>query len=212
MVEARSGSGGRLGGHIEMPRRKASNFQAPATPELRQLLAPGHCPLAPATLIWYIRERLGDIGVISRKAVEYLRAAIFVRSLDADSEYEAISKMLGSLQGHAEVQDWQKLSAAVFDRQQTERSLFPGGIAFPHARIDCVSSLVMVIATCSKPIPFGEMPVRLIFLIGIPKRAGAEYLELISFLARHVRGEHVIDRLVQAEDMSTFLGGFAEGA
>jgi mannitol/fructose-specific phosphotransferase system IIA component (Ntr-type) len=154
---------------------------------------------------------LGDIGVISPKAVEHLRAAIFVRNLDAVSEYEAISKMLATLQGHAQVQDWQKLSAAVFDRQQTERSLFPGGIAFPHARIDCVSSLVMVIATCSKPIPFGEMPVRLIFLIGIPKRAGAEYLELISFLARHVRGERVIDRLVQAEDMSTFLGGFAEG-
>jgi PTS system fructose-specific IIA component len=155
---------------------------------------------------------LGDIGLISRKAVEHLRAAIFIRNLNADSEDEAISQMLGRLRGHAEVQDWQKLSAAVFDRQQTDRPLFPGGIAFPHARTDFVSSLVMVVATCSKPILFGKVPVRLIFLIGIPKRAGAEYLELISFLARHVRGETVIDRLVQAEDMSTFLGGFAEGA
>jgi mannitol/fructose-specific phosphotransferase system IIA component (Ntr-type) len=150
--------------------------------------------------------------VISRKAVESLRAAIFIRNLDADSEHAAISKMLGRLQGRAEVQDWQKLSAAVFDRQQTERPLFPGGIAFPHARTDCVSTLVMVIATCSNPIPFGNMPVRLIFLIGIPKRAGADYLELISFLARHVRGERVVDRLVQAEDVSSFLDGFAEGA
>jgi mannitol/fructose-specific phosphotransferase system IIA component (Ntr-type) len=150
--------------------------------------------------------------VISRKAVEYLRAAIFIRDLDADSEHEAISKMLGRLQGHTAVQDLQNLSAAVFDRQQTERPLFPGGIAFPHARTHCVSSLVMVIATCSKPIPFGETLVRLIFLIGIPKRAGADYLELISFLARHVRGERVVDRLVQAEDMSSFLGGFIEGA
>ncbi|HTC13304.1 MAG TPA: PTS sugar transporter subunit IIA [Chthoniobacterales bacterium] len=141
-----------------------------------------------------------------------MRAAIFIRNLNADSEYEAISQMLGRLQGHAEVQDWQKLSAAVFDRQQTDRPLFPGGIAFPHARTEFVSSLVMVIATCSKPIPFGEVPVRLIFLIGIPKRAGAEYLELISFLARHVRGERVVDRLVRAEDMSTFLDGFLEGA
>ena len=70
----------------------------------------------------------------------------------------------------------------------------------------------MVIATCSKPILFGDMPVRLIFLIGIPKRAGADYLELISFLARHVRGERVVDRLMHAEDMSSFLGGFAEDA
>jgi mannitol/fructose-specific phosphotransferase system IIA component (Ntr-type) len=69
----------------------------------------------------------------------------------------------------------------------------------------------MVIATCAQPIPFGEVRVRLIFLIGIPKRAGAEYLELISFLARHVRGEQVVDRLVAAEDMSSFLAGFAVG-
>jgi mannitol/fructose-specific phosphotransferase system IIA component (Ntr-type) len=68
----------------------------------------------------------------------------------------------------------------------------------------------MAVATCPEPIPFGEMPVRLIFLIGVPKKAGAEYLEMISFLARHVRGDHVIDRLVQAEDLPSFLNAFAE--
>ncbi len=148
--------------------------------------------------------------MISRKAVEHLRAAIFIRNLEAESEHEAISKMLGVLQGHPQVQDWQELSAAVFDRQQTDPPLFPGGIAFPHARTNSVSSLVMVVATSLKPIPFGEVGVRLIFLIGIPRRAGADYLELISFLARHVRGERVVDQLVQAKDMSSFLAGFAE--
>jgi mannitol/fructose-specific phosphotransferase system IIA component (Ntr-type) len=149
--------------------------------------------------------------VISRKGVEHLRAAIFINNLKADSEREAISEMLESLKGHAEVQDLQKLSTAVFERHQTDPSLFPGGVAFPHARTNAVSSLVMVIATCSQPILFGEIPIRLIFLIGIPKGAGADYLELISFLARHVRGERVVDRLVQAEDISSFLAGFAEG-
>jgi mannitol/fructose-specific phosphotransferase system IIA component (Ntr-type) len=149
--------------------------------------------------------------VISRKAVEHLRAAIFIRNLEAESEHEAISKMLGTLEGHGHVQDLQKLSAAVFDRQQTDAPLFPGGIAFPHARTNSVTSLVTVIATCSRPILFGQMLVRLIFLVGIPNRAGADYLELISFLARHVRGEHVVDRLMQAKDISSFLAGFAEG-
>ena len=149
--------------------------------------------------------------MISRKGVEHLRAAIFINNLKADSEREAISKMLESLKGHAQVQDLQKLSTAVFDRHQTDPSLFPGGVAFPHARTNAVSSLVMVVATCSQPILFGEIPIRLIFLIGIPKGAGADYLELISFLARHVRGERVVDRLVQAEDISSFLAGFAEG-
>jgi mannitol/fructose-specific phosphotransferase system IIA component (Ntr-type) len=149
--------------------------------------------------------------VISRKAVENLRAAIFIKKLEAESEHQAISKMLSRLRGHSQVQDFQAFTEAVFDRQQTDPPLFPGGVAFPHARTNSVSSLVLVIATCAQPIPFGDVPVRLIFLIGIPKRAGAEYLELISFLARHVRGEQVVDRLVAAEDMSSLLAGFAVG-
>ena len=149
--------------------------------------------------------------MISRKAVEHLRAAIFIKDLNAVSEQEAISKMLDTLQGHPQVQDLQELSGTVFDRQRADRPLFPGGIAFPHARTNAVSALVMVVAICSRPIPFGEMPVRLIFLVGVPKRAGAEYLELISFLARHVRGASVVDQLVKAKDMSSFLAGFIEG-
>ena len=148
--------------------------------------------------------------MISRKSVEHLRAAIFIRNLDAKSEHEAILKLLGALQGHPQVKDLSELSAAIFDRQQSDPPLFPGGIAFPHARTDSVLSLVMAVATCPEPIPFGEMLVRLIFLIGVPKNAGAEYLEMISFLARHVRGDHVIDRLVQAEDLPSFLNAFAD--
>jgi fructose PTS system EIIA component len=148
--------------------------------------------------------------VISRKSVEHLRTAIFIRNLEAKSEHEAISKLLGALQGNPLVKDLSELSAAIFDRQQTDPPLFPGGIAFPHARTDSVSSMVMVAATCPQPIPFGEMPVRLIFLIGVPKRAGAEYLEMISFLARHVREDQVIDRLLQTEDVPSFLLAFAE--
>ena len=148
--------------------------------------------------------------MISRKSVEHLQTAIFIRNLEAKSEHEAILKLIGALQGHPLVKDLSELSAAIFDRQQSDPPLFPGGIAFPHARTDTVTSMVMVAATCPQPIPFGEMPVRLIFLIGVPKHAGAEYLEMISFLARHVRGDQVVDQLVQAEDMPSFLLAFAE--
>jgi mannitol/fructose-specific phosphotransferase system IIA component (Ntr-type) len=148
--------------------------------------------------------------LISRKSVEHLRASIFIRNLEAKSEREAILKMLDALQGHPQVKDLPELSAATFDRQRSDPPLFPGGIAFPHARTNSVSSLVMVVATCRKPIRFGDMLVRLIFLIGVPKSAGADYLEMISFLARHVRGDQVIERLVKAEDLASFLTAFSD--
>jgi mannitol/fructose-specific phosphotransferase system IIA component (Ntr-type) len=68
----------------------------------------------------------------------------------------------------------------------------------------------MVFATCKEAILFGNVMVRLIFLIGVPKHAGAEYLEIISFLARHVRGQQTVSRLVDAKDISSFLSAFAE--
>ena len=148
--------------------------------------------------------------MISRKSVEHLRAAIFIEDLKAKSDTEAIHKMLGALAGRPQVKDFEKLAAAVFDRQQTDPPLFPGGIAFPHARTDSVSGLVMVLATCKEAILFGDIMVRLIFLIGVPKHAGAEYLEIISFLARHVRGQQTVSRLVDAKDISSFLSAFAE--
>jgi PTS system fructose-specific IIC component len=148
--------------------------------------------------------------VISRTSVEHLRAAIFIKDLKAKSDHEVIRKMLDALVGHPQVKDVEKLATAVFERQETEPPLFPGGIAFPHARTDSVSALVMVFATCKEAISFGDTMVRLIFLIGVPKHAGAEYLEMISFLARHVRGEQTIKRLVEATDLAGFLAAFAE--
>jgi fructose PTS system EIIBC or EIIC component len=148
--------------------------------------------------------------VISRKSVEHLRNAIFINDLKAKSDRDAIRKMLDALTGHPKVRDIEKLGAAVFERQETDAPLFPGGIAFPHARTDSVSGLVMVFAVCGEEIPFAHMMVRLIFLIGVPKNAGAEYLEIISFIARHVRGTKTIDRLLGATDMASFLTAFAE--
>jgi len=49
----------------------------------------------------------------------------------------------------------------------------------------------------------------LVLLIGAPKNAISEYLELTSFLARHLRGEQVIDALMSATDIEQFLTAFA---
>ena len=148
--------------------------------------------------------------MISPKAIEHLKNAIFLKDLEAHSDYEAISIMLGLLRAHPDVRNFEEFSADVFDRQQTDPPLFPGGVAFPHARTDGVKALVMVVATCRDSIRFGSIFVRLIFLVGVPRRAGADYLELISFLARHMRREHAIERLAAAQDISSFVGGFAE--
>jgi mannitol/fructose-specific phosphotransferase system IIA component (Ntr-type) len=48
-------------------------------------------------------------------------------------------------------------------------------------------------------------------LIGVPNAAVGEYLQITSFLARNLRGGHLLDRLMNAENIQEFLAAFAEG-
>ena len=147
--------------------------------------------------------------MIESKAVDYLRKAEFIKNVEAVSDIQAIDTMLAALGRRSEVADAAELRRAVIERQKMDPPLLPAGTAIPHARTDSVRSVVMAIATSPSPIMFGEIPVRLMFLIGVPNAAVGEYLQITSFLARHLRGGHLVDRLVNAENIQDFVAAFA---
>ncbi len=148
--------------------------------------------------------------MINSQTVARLRSAVFVNPVRARTETEAIDELLASLRNQPDVIDANALRTAVLQRQKVDPPILPMGVAFPHARTDSVRALVLAIGTCPEPVVFGDTPVRLILLIGVPKAAIAEYLDLTSFLARHLRNRPVIDRLMEATNMSEFLETFAE--
>ena len=148
--------------------------------------------------------------MINSQTVARLRSAIFVNPVRARTETEAIDELLASLRSQPDVIDANALRTAVLQRQKVDPPILPMGVAFPHARTDSVRALVLAIGTCPEPVVFADTPVRLILLIGVPKAAIAEYLDLTSFLARHLRNRPVIDRLMKATNMSEFLETFAE--
>ena len=148
--------------------------------------------------------------MINSQTIAHLRSALFVNPVRAKTDIEAIDELLSASRTHPHVIDPTALRAAVLQRQKADPPLLPMGIAFPHARTDSVRSLVLTIGICPEPIMFGDMPVRLILLIGVPKAAISEYLNLTSFLVRHLRNQSVLDRLVMAKNMEDFLQMFAE--
>jgi mannitol/fructose-specific phosphotransferase system IIA component (Ntr-type) len=148
--------------------------------------------------------------MINSQTVAHLRSAVFVNPVQAKTDTEAIDELLSSLRNQPNVVDGNALRNAVLQRQKTDPPILPMGIAFPHARTDSVRALVLAVGICPEPVIFEGTPVRLILLIGVPKAAIAEYLDLTSFLARHLRNQPVLDRLVAATNMSEFLATFAE--
>jgi mannitol/fructose-specific phosphotransferase system IIA component (Ntr-type) len=152
---------------------------------------------------------LGGEKLINTKTIESLRAAAFVNPLAAGSEIEAIERLLEELKANPMVANLAELRRAIIERQKVDPPFLPMGVAFPHARTDSVRGIVIVVGISPQPIPFSVGSAKLVLLIGVPKKAVAEYLELTSFLARHFRVENALDRLMGTTNMEQFLAAFA---
>jgi PTS system fructose-specific IIC component len=146
---------------------------------------------------------------LNRKAVESLRSATFISKLGAPSIPDGIDKMISAAAGDPAVLDLKSFRQAVFERQQINPPLVPSGVAFPHARTDAVRAMVVVVATLETPLKTGATTIRLMFLIGLPKSAGQEYLELMSFLTRNLRTAGAVERLCRSTTKDEFLGALA---
>ena len=127
----------------------------------------------------------------------------------ASSEHEAISAVAAQLAGDPRVLQPQRFLEAVFERQKINPPLLGNGIALPHARCAAVSGIVMAVGRPASPVMFGEAPVRLIFLVGVPPQSIPEYLAMTASLARRLRTPGVVERLLSAKDEVSFVAELA---
>jgi mannitol/fructose-specific phosphotransferase system IIA component (Ntr-type) len=109
--------------------------------------------------------------------------------------------------------------APVFLRDLLERAAvssvcIAAEVALPHARTAAVDRLVLGIGRAPGPVAFdAEHPgVRLVFLIGTPKQAVADYLKLVAGLSRLVRNEQVRTALLTVPTVAEFRAVLARGA
>ena len=124
--------------------------------------------------------------------------------LAAFSETAAIEEVASLLAGHPAVPDHGRFVQAVLERQKENPPLLGSGVALPHARTPAVKEIVFAAARCREPVLFGQTPVRLVFLFGVPPHRIAEYLAMTAFLARRLRDPAVLESLLQAPDEASF--------
>lgn len=117
--------------------------------------------------------------------------------------------MLGAIAGSRDVLDLNSFREAVFERQKMNPPLLPSGVAFPHARTDAVRALVIAVATLATSLPADASRIQLMFLIGVPKSATREYLELMSLLSRTLRTSSAVESLCGITGKDEFLNALA---
>ena len=79
-------------------------------------------------------------------------------------------------------------------------------VALPHARTAAVNRIVLAVARTATPVAFdAEHPaVRLVFLIGTPKAAVAEYLQTVAALSRLLKNRATRAALLAAPTEAEF--------
>lgn len=135
--------------------------------------------------------------------------APLVLDFEASSESEAISTLVARLAGDPRILQPQRFLEAVFERQKINPPLLGNGIALPHARCSAVSDIVMAVGRLASPVMFGETAIRLILLIGVPPHRISEYLAMTASLARRLRSQDVVARLLSAPDEEAFRAELA---
>lgn len=122
-----------------------------------------------------------------------------------------LHQRLGSVAGA--VIDEPRFLADLLERASVASVCIADEIALPHARTTAVGRLVLAIGRSSQGIAFdAEHPaVRLVFLIGVPKLAVRDYLQLVAALSRLLKNSVVRQGLLTASTEEEFLASLARG-
>jgi PTS system nitrogen regulatory IIA component len=123
--------------------------------------------------------------------------------LPAGTRDEALQAIVSTM----ELAEPVKFASEVLAREEVHTTLMGKGVAFPHARTDLVSEIVLGIGRSANGVPFGENGERaqLIFVIGVPKKRVNDYLVCVGALARLTKAEATRTELMAAESAEGFV-------
>lgn len=132
---------------------------------------------------------------------------VVLLGLRAGSGEEAIRVLHARLAAErGVVRDPARLLLDLLERARLASVCIADDIALPHARTDAVDRLVFAVGrtehgiACDRDHP----NVRLIFLVGTPKGALAEYLQMVAALSRLLRNPVARGALLTAPDEADF--------
>ena len=114
-----------------------------------------------------------------------------VLELRAREAEEALREIIATLHATGAVTEAEKLLAEVMEREKAHSTFMGRGAAFPHARTDIVTDIVLGIGRSAEGVPFGENGelAHLLFVIAVPRRMVTDYLVCVGALARLVSDE-----------------------
>ncbi len=138
---------------------------------------------------------------------ELLKPENICLSLISNKRTDAILEVANTLQSHVHVGNFRGFYDEILVRERTESTCLGNDVAFPHARTDHVKGMVLAVGRSSQGVFFenAKSTVRLIFVIGTPRRMATEYLSVVGGLARLLRDESFRQQLYLVDTPENFI-------
>ncbi|MDD2709991.1 MAG: PTS sugar transporter subunit IIA [Verrucomicrobiae bacterium] len=147
------------------------------------------------------------------KVSELIRKEFVKLDLRARSKEEAIQQVAQLAKQHPYMGDFPTFCRAMYEREANGSTSIGNGVAIPHARTDQVKDMMLVVGRLVEGVKFEETdvePVRLVFLVGTPKRMVTDYLRLVGALARYLSDETLRKQLLEVSSPEILVKMFEE--
>ena len=132
------------------------------------------------------------------KISELLKKDFVHLDINVRTKDEAIQHVAQLAKGHPFMGDFPTFCRAIYERESSGSTSIGNGIAIPHARTDQVKDMLLVVGRLTEGVKFDDgdtTSVRLIFLVGTPKRMVTDYLRLVGALARCLNNGELREKL-----------------
>jgi mannitol/fructose-specific phosphotransferase system IIA component (Ntr-type) len=128
--------------------------------------------------------------------------------LDQTKRCNAINEVAQLLQSNPSVTNFAGFYEELLARERIESTCLGNEIAFPHARTDSLKGMVLAIGRSTAGVWFenSSQNVKLIFVIGTPKRMVTDYLSVVGGLARLLKDASTREQLISAPTLENFIG------
>src|SRR5271154_225427 len=119
----------------------------------------------------------------------------------------AINEVAQLLQHNPNVTNFAGFYEELLARERIESTFLGNEIAFPHSRTDSLKGMVLAICRSPQGVWFenSNQTVKLIFVIGTPKRMVTDYLSVVGGLARLLKDPSTREHLISAPGVDEFI-------
>ena len=142
---------------------------------------------------------------------KYLNAKLVCSELNAKEKKDVILELANLVKDRSEIKDFDQFVSEVFEREEAMSTGIGHQIAVPHARTEAVNGLIIALGRSKSGIEFEAVdgqPVRLVFLLGTPKKDMGEYLKVLAYLTRILKKDEFREKLLEADDPQEMIGLF----